>query len=120
MRPSDDDLRPLFEETRRADEKGAPPFRRVLERMRAVRAAPLRIGRAVAAAAAVLVFAIALKLARHAPEPPRVGVEAWKPATDFLLEASFTDLFDSTPALPGVVPDYAPLLQKENEQGKKS
>lgn len=120
----DDDLGPLFEKARRRDEKGAPSFRRVLDRVRAPHAAPLRIGRAAAAAFALVVLAISLKIGLRARETRPNRIEAWKPPTDFLLEASFTELFDTTPLMPDAVPDYAPLLarekQKENEKGKKS
>lgn len=114
----------MHDEARRADEKGAPSFRDVLEVEAPVRAAPFWIGRAVAAAAAMVVLAASLRLAHRAPETRLVRIETWKPPTDFLLGVSFTDLFDTTPALPPDVPDYAPLLTREeekaNEKGKKS
>ena len=121
MNPSDDDdLRRLFDESRCADEEGARSFRRVLERERAAGPAPLRIGRIAAAAAAVAIFAISLRFIHRPPETRTGRIEAWEPPTDFLLEASFTDLYDTTPPLPGAVPDYAPLLATEKEKGKKS
>ena len=121
--PRDDEIRRLFEEARRNDEANAPPFRRVLERDASRRHAPRWIGRAIAtaaAAAAVVVLTLAVRLLRPTPEAPTARIEEWKPATDVLLEASFTDLFDATPVLPEPVPDYAPLLAKQKEKGTKS
>jgi hypothetical protein len=118
--PRDDEIRRLFEEARRNDEAKAPAFRRVLDRDASRRHAPRWIGRALAAAAAVIVLTLAVRLLRPTPEAPTVRIEEWKPATDVLLEASFTDLFDVTPVLPEPVPDYAPLLAKQKEKGTKS
>lgn len=113
-RPPDDDLHALFDEARRADEEGAPPFRRVLEPQVARKfARPRWMGRPFAAAAAAVVVAILVRTFHRLPETPRPGVETWKPPTDFLLEASFTNSLDETPMLPEPVPDYSRLLEKE-------
>ncbi len=124
----DDDLRRLFEEARRADEGSAPPFERLMERERRGRPEALRrIGRLLAAAAAILVLAIAVRLLYRVPPPSSApvgqtpsGIEAWTPPTSTLLRVPFTDLYDSTPVLLEPVPDYSSLLAKEDEKGKRS
>lgn len=118
-RPSDDDLRRIFAAARRADEEQAPAFRRVLERGAAHRPAkPARIARALVAAAGAAVIVIAVWSRHRAPEIAVARVETWTPPTQFLLEASFTKLFDTMPTLANPVPDYSPLLTKE--KGRKS
>jgi hypothetical protein len=118
-RPPDDDLRGLFDEARRADEEKAPPFRRVLERGSARRfATPRRIGRALAVGAASILIVISARMLHRSPPIPVGRIETWKPPTDFLLEAAFTELFDTIPELPKPVPDYSLLLAKE--KGDKS
>jgi hypothetical protein len=108
----DDDLRRLFDEARRADEEKAPPFRIVLGRpgSRArVERIPLGI---LAAAAAILAFAVSLALFR--PEPPApIRIADWRSPTDFLLAPPYPDLFGSPPSLPEPVPDYSPLLASQ-------
>lgn len=121
-RPDDDDLRGLFERARRADEEKAPPFRRVLGRGETRRhSRPVWIGRAFAVAATAVTVIVVVISARslHRPqEIPQARIETWKAPTDFLLEASSTELFDSLPTLSNPVPDYSPLLT--NEKGSKS
>lgn len=109
----DEDLRRLFEERRTSGEMKAPPFRKFLERRRsgAPRAwtGPPRL---VMAAAAIFAFAVSLALFVRRPQPD-IGIGEWKAPTDFLLEAPYTDLLDTTPVLLEAVPDYAPLLATE-------
>jgi hypothetical protein len=114
----DEDLRRLLEERRTTNEEQAPPFRKLLERGRSG-ARPARIGPAglVTAAAATLALAVSLALLHRRPQPA-TRIEDWKAPTDFLLEASYPDLLDTTPVLPEAVPDYSPLLAKE--KGSKS
>jgi len=114
----DEDLRRLFGERRASDEEKAPPFRNVLERGRSgARATRMGRARLIMAAAAVLIFAVSLALFHRRPQP-EIRIGDWRAPTDFLLEASYPDLFDTTPALLEAVPDYAPLLA--NEKGKTS
>ena len=109
----DEDLRSLFEERRTSDEEKAPPFRIFLGRRRPdARAARIRPARLVAAAAAILAVAVSMSLFHRRPRSD-VGIGEWKAPTDFLLEASYPDLLDTTPVLPEAVPDYAPLLATE-------
>lgn len=109
----DEDLRRLFEERRASDEEKAPPFRIVFGRRRpGARAARIRLARFVAAAAAILAVAISVSLFHRRPQPD-IGIGEWKAPTDFLLEASYPDLLDTTPVLLEAVPDYAPLLATE-------
>lgn len=106
----DEDLRRLFGERRTSDEAKAPPFRRLLERGRSGAARP-RIGlpRLLMAAAGIFAFAALLGLLLRRPKPD-VRIGEWKAPTDFLLEAPYPDLFETTPVLLERVPDYAPLL----------
>ena len=124
MHPTDDDdLRRLFKEARLAAEKGAPPFRRVLERRARRRPAPRWTARAVtgaAAAAAVVVLTLAIRLLRPASPISTLRIEDWKPATDVLLEDSLPNFFDKAPVLAAPVPDYAPLLARENGHSKRN
>ncbi|MCM3874868.1 MAG: hypothetical protein NEA02_00465 [Thermoanaerobaculia bacterium] len=107
----DEDLRRLFEERRISDEEKAPPFRMLLTRGRSgPRLAPIGPARLVAAAAAILAVAVSLSLFRR---QPAVRVGDWKAPTDFLLEAPYPGLLDSTPTLPEAVPDYSLLLATE-------
>lgn len=120
-RRDDDDLRGLFDEARRADEKKAPPFRRVLGRDVSRRPSSGWTGRILAAAAAgvtAIVVVVAARSLQRPQEIPTARIETWTPPTDFLLEGSFTELFDTLPALSKPVPDYSPLLT--NEKGSKS
>lgn len=114
----DEGLRRLFEERRTSNEEKAPPFPRFLERGRSG-ARPARIGPAslVTAAAAIFALAVSVALLYRRPQPA-TRIEDWKAPTDFLLEASYPDLLDTTPVLPEAVPDYSPLLAKE--KGSKS
>lgn len=111
---SDEELRRLFEERRTSGERKAPRFRAVPERGRSggTRAARVGIAGLVMAAAAILVFAVSLALLHRRPEA-EVHIGEWKAPTDFLLEASYPELLDTTPALLEAVPDYAPLLATE-------
>lgn len=120
-RPEDGSLREIFERARRADEEKAPPFRRLLERQVSRRASSSWTGRVLAAAAAGVAAIVVVVAARslHPPqEKPAARIESWKPPTDFLLEGSSTELFDTLPTLSRPVPDYSPLL--ENEKGSRS
>lgn len=109
----DEDLRHLFQERRTSSEEKAPPFRKPVERGRSVaRPARIRPARLVAAAAAILAVAALVALFHRRPQPD-VGIGEWKAPTDFLLEASYPDLLDTTPVLLEAVPDYAPLLATE-------
>lgn len=120
-RPDDGDLREIFERARRDDEANAPPFRRLLERDVSRRPSSSWTGRVLAAAAAgvTAIVVVVAALSLHRPqEKPSARIEAWKPPTDFLLEGSATELFDTLPTLSRPVPDYSPLL--ENEKGSQS
>jgi hypothetical protein len=109
----DEDLRRLFQERRTSDEEKAPPFRSFFGRRRPdARAAWIRPARLVAAAAATLAVAVSVALLHRRPQPA-IGIGEWKAPTDFLLEASYPELIDTTPVLPEAVPDYAPLLATE-------
>jgi hypothetical protein len=106
----DDDLRRLFEERRTSSEEKAPPFHDLVERGRSV-PRPARIGFPTLAAAGSAIVAVAISLALfHRRPEPAIGIGEWKAPTDFLLDASYPDLLDTTPALLEAVPDYAPLL----------
>lgn len=108
----DEDLRQLFEERRTSREEKAPPFRKVLERGgSAARLNRIGAGRLVMAAAAIVALAVSLTLLRRTSPDIRIG--DWKAPTDFLLEASYPDLLDTTPALLEAVPDYSSLLATE-------
>ena len=109
---TDDDLRRLYAERRRADEAAAPPFRRILGRP--PRRAPGRLGRALAAAAALVVLAVGARLLTRAPEPPPAEVGNWAAPTDFLLDSPYPGLTDTTPRLVEPVPDYSLLLRDES------
>jgi hypothetical protein len=106
----DEDLRRLFGERRTSGEAEAPPFRMFLERGRSGAARP-RIGlpRLLVAASAILAFAALLGLLLRRPQPD-VRIGEWKAPTDFLLEAPYPGLLETTPVLLEKVPDYAPLL----------
>jgi hypothetical protein len=109
----DEDLRRFFEERRTSGEEKAPPFRTFLGRRRPdARTAWIRPARLIAAAAAILAVAVSVSLVHRRPRPD-IGVGEWKAPTDFLLEASYPDLLDTTPVLLEAVPDYAPLLATE-------
>ncbi len=96
-----------------SDEKEAPPFRGLLESQRSgARPARRVVPRLVVAAAAIFVVALSLALFSRRPRPD-IDIGEWKAPTDFLLEASYPDLFDTTPPLLEAVPDYAPLLKTE-------
>jgi hypothetical protein len=115
----DDDLKKLFEEARRESEGAAPPFRRVVERRPArspVIPRPIRL--ALAGAAAVVVVVIGVRSFRRPPEIPLARIETWRAPTDFLLEPSFTDPFNTLPTLAAPVPDYSSLLAET--KGRKS
>jgi hypothetical protein len=121
MNRPDDDLRRLFEETRRSDEEKAPPFRRVLERDLSRRPSPgwtVRVLAAAAAAVMVIAVVISARSLHRPQEISQARIETWKAPTDFLLEPSFTELFDSVPTLSNPVPDYSALLTKR--KGNKS
>ena len=109
---TDDDLRRLYAESRRADEAEAPLFRHTLGRPR--RRAPGRLGRALAAAAALAVLAIGVRLLTRAPEPPPAEVGTWAAPTKFLLDSPYPGLTDTTPRLVEPVPDYSVLLRDES------
>lgn len=114
MRPvGDEDLRRLFEERRTTDEEKAPPFRKLLERGRSG-ARRARIGPAglVTAAAATVALAGSLALLHRRPQPA-ISIEEWRAPTDFLLDASYPNVLDTTPAPPEAVPDYSLLLATE-------
>jgi len=109
----DEDLRRLFEERRMSDEEKAPPFRIIFGRRRPdARTVRIRPARLVAAAAAILAVAVSVSLFHRRPQPD-IDIGEWKAPTDFLLEASYQDLLETTPALLEAVPDYAPLLATE-------
>jgi hypothetical protein len=109
----DEDLRRLFEERRISDEKRVLPFRIFFGRRRPdAHIARIRPARLVAATAAILAVAVSVSLF-HRRAKPDIGIGEWKAPTDFLLEASYSDLLDTTPVLPEAVPDYAPLLATE-------
>jgi len=113
-RRPDEDLRGLFAAARRADEEKAPPFRRVLEGGAGRRfAQPRWIGWACAVACGAVAVAISTWSLHRPPEIPPGRIEAWTPPTEFLLDASFTELFDTVPTLLKPVPDYSPLLAQE-------
>ena len=57
-------------------------------------------------------LAVSLALFVRRPQPD-IGIGEWKGPTDFLLEAPYPDLLDTTPVLLEAVPDYAPLLATE-------
>lgn len=109
----EEDLRRLFEERRTTAEEKAPSFRRLLERGRSG-ARRARIGPPgfVAAAAATLALAVSLALFHRGPQPA-IRLEEWKAPTDFLLDVSYPNLLDTTPAPPEAVPDYSQLLATE-------
>jgi hypothetical protein len=108
---SDEDLRRLFEERRMSGEEKAPPFRGLAERPRSgARPARNAFPKLLMAATALLAIAVTFALFHTRPQPD-VAIWEWKAPTDFLLEASYPDLLDTTPALLEAVPDYAPLLE---------
>ena len=119
--PPDDDLRRLFAELRRTDEANAPTFRRLLEggarrRFAAHRRSGWTFATGLAAAATIVAVALSTWSLHRPPRPPGPSsdrIETWRPATEFLLDASFTDLLDTVPALPQPVPDYSSLLTRE-------
>lgn len=114
----DEDLRRLFGDSRASREDAAPPFHELVERGRS-RTGParVRLPGLVLTATAILVFAASLALLHRRPQPG-TGIWEWKAPTDFLLETSYPDLLDATPAVLEAMPDYAPLLA--NEKGPMS
>ena len=122
MKRPDDDLRQLFLEEKRTDEERAPSFERVLARAPSGRFSGSRrnprVLAAAAAAAAVVAAAIFVPSLRRTPEAPPARIETWKAPTDFLLERTSPEVFETIPALSSPPPDYAPLLDRE--KGSKS
>ena len=102
MTPEERELARLFEAARRADESGAPDLDTLLSRGPRRRGSAGRLI-ALGAAAAVL-LAIAVLLARHAaratraPEVP-VQLADWESPTAFLLDTPGSELLTRLPTL---------------------
>ena len=98
----DRELKRLFSELARAEERSAPPFRRPAENARQ----PRRVRRPLvfAAVAAVVVIAAAASLQwsnRQAAQPAgraasTVTIASWSAPTDFLLETPGDEILSST------------------------
>ena len=100
MTESDEDLRGLFADVRRADSALVPPFERVLAGRKR---SPRRGRRLVLALAATVVIAvgIAIRARSHAPTQPRFEfpIGQLEMPTDFLLNTLGSETLRSVPSI---------------------